>query len=189
MRKMFHEMREAGELQVHLRRHEVEDPAGGAGLQPRMYGCAKCGTPFTAYPPDDVHNMCSRQSSSFLEKIETSYVCGKCNEVTWLYWGRPVFYRDIAVGLRRLSGLIMRKVLRTRTSESQDEENGHDMLQEHPDFAEDIDDKIYGYISSKGGAIAVRKASEDLQIPAEVIKEAIERMTMEGRLKPQPDLM
>jgi hypothetical protein len=69
---------------------------------------------------------------------------------------------------------------------SKDEEQGQEMPQELSDSAEnigDIDDKIYEYIQSKGGAIGIRSASEDLHVPGEAIKEAIERMTMEGRLK------
>jgi len=165
----------------------VEHPTAATGVQPRMYGCAKCGTPFPAYPPDDVHIKSSRQSSSFLETIETSLVCSKCNEVTRLYWGRPVFYRGIVVGLRRLSTLttpIVQRLFRIRIGKSQGEE-GHEIPQEHSDSdsAESVDDKIYEYIQSKGGAIGIRSASEDLRVPAEVIREAIERMTMEGRLK------
>jgi hypothetical protein len=188
---MPHEMRDAREPEVYLRRPKVESSTGATALQPRTYGCAKCGTPFTAYPPDDVHNMSSRERSSFLEKIETSHICSKCNEVTRLYWGRPVFYQSIAVALRAfaaLTALIMQKLLRIRAGDSQQEEDeGHDIPQEYSDSAEEIDEKIYEYISSNGGAIAVRKAAQDLRIPAEVINEAIERMATEGRLKPHPD--
>jgi hypothetical protein len=167
---------------------KTENPTVAAGVQPRTYGCAKCATPFTAYPPDDIHTTSSRQSSSFLETIETSFVCGKCNEVTRLYWGRPVFYRGIVVGLHRLSALIsliMQRLLRVRIRKSQHEEEGHETPEEYSesDTGENIDDKIYEYIQSKGGAIGIRSASEDLRVPTEVIKEAIERLTMEGRLK------
>jgi hypothetical protein len=186
---MPHEIRDAREPEVYLRGPRVESSTGATVLQPRTYGCAKCGTPFTAYPPDDVHNMSSRESSSFLKNIKTSHVCSKCNEVTRLYWGRPVFYRDIAVGLHRIFTLILQILLRTKKGESQDDEDNHNMNQEYSDSAENIDDEIYEYISSNGGAIAVRKAAEDLRIPAEVIKEAIERMATEGRLKPQPALI
>ena len=162
-------------------------------LQPRTYGCAKCGTPFAAYPPDDVHIMSSRQSSSFLETIDTSFVCGVCNEVTRLYWGRPVFYRGIVVGLHRLYAFatlvaqrLLGRLFRVRIGKSKDEKQGEEMPEDYSDSAEnidDVDDKIYQYIMSKGGAIGIRSASEDLRLPAEAIKEAIERMTMEGRLK------
>jgi DNA-binding Lrp family transcriptional regulator len=57
------------------------------------------------------------------------------------------------------------------------------MPQEYSESDENIDEKIYEYIQSKGGAIGIRSASEDLGVPAEAIREAIERMTMEGRLK------
>jgi hypothetical protein len=168
----------------------VENAAESKGAQPRTYGCAKCGTPFTAYPPDDVHNTSSRESSFFLERIETLHLCSKCNEVTRLYWGRPVLYRGIIVGLHRLyafTTLVAQKLLggllKVRVGKGQDKKEDQEMPQEYSDPAENIDDEIYQYIQSKGGAIGIRSASEDLRIPAEVIKEAIQRMTMEGRLK------
>lgn len=165
-----------------------DNPTAVTGVQPRTYGCAKCATPFTAYPPDDIHTTSSRQSSSFLETVETSFTCSKCNEVTRLYWGRPVLYRGIVVGLHRLSALIsmvMQRLLRIRIGKSRNEEEGNETSEEYSesDSAENVDDKIYEYIQSKGGAIGIRSASEDLRVPPEVIKEAIERLTMEGRLK------
>jgi len=167
---------------------EVTDQS--TGPQPRTYGCAKCGTPFTAYPPDDVHKTSSRESSSFLERIESLHLCSKCNEVTRLYWGRPVFYRGIAVGLHSLYAFatlvaqrLLGTLLRVRVGKSQDKKEDQEMPQEYSDSAENIDEEIYQYIQSKGGAIGIRSASQDLRVPAEVIKEAIERMTMEGRLK------
>lgn len=168
----------------------MENATESKAPQPRTYGCSKCGTPFMAYPPDDVHNTSSRESSSFLEKVETIHPCSECNEMTRLYWGRPVFYRGIAVGLHRLYSfamLVAQRLLgtlfRVRVSKSQDKNEDQETPQEYSDSAENIDDEIYQYIQSKGGAIGIRSASEDLRVPAEVIKEAIERMTMEGRLK------
>jgi hypothetical protein len=194
MRKVSSEVRETREWKIHLRLQTVENAAETRGPQPRTYGCAKCGAPFTVYPPDDVHNTSSRESSSFLEKFETVHPCTKCNEVTRLYWGRPVVYQGIAVGLHRLYSLmvlvaqrLLGTLLRVRVGKSQDKNEDQEMSQEYSDSAEDIDEKIYEYISSNGGAIAVRKAAEDLRIPAEVINEAIERMATEGRLKPHPD--
>jgi hypothetical protein len=168
----------------------VENATETKTPQPRTYGCAKCATPFTAYPPDDVHNMSSRDSSSFLESIETLHLCSKCNEATRLYWGRPVVYRGIVVRLHHLYAFVISvaqrllgRLLRVKVGKSQDREEDQEMPREDSDSAESIDDEIYEYIQSKGGAIGIRSASQDLQIPAEVIKEAIERMTMEGRLK------
>jgi hypothetical protein len=158
--------------------------------QPRTYGCAKCATPFTAYPPDDVHNTSSRDSSSFLESVETLHLCSKCNEATRLYWGRPVVYRGIVVRLHHLYSLtilvvkgLLGRLLRVRAGKSQDKEEDQEMPEADSDSVQSIDDEIYEYIQSKGGAIGIRSASRDLRIPAEVIKEAIERMTMDGRLR------
>ena len=81
---------------------------------------------------------------------------------------------------------LLGRLFRTRMGKSKNEEQGQEMPSEFSDSAEstgDIDDKIYEYIQSKGGAIGMRSASEDLGLPAEAIKEAIRRMTMEGRLK------
>ena len=168
----------------------VENAAESKGAQPRTYGCAKCGTPFTAYPPDDVHKTSSRESSSFLERVETLHPCSKCNEVTRLYWGRPVPYRGIIVGLHRLYAFttliaqrLLERLLKVRVGKGQGKKEDQEMPQEYSDSTENIDDEIYQYIQSKGGAIGIRSASQDLRVPAEVIKEAIERMTMEGRLK------
>jgi hypothetical protein len=187
---MSSKVREARECEIHLRLQTVENNTESRAPQPRTYGCAKCGTPFTAYAPDDVHNTSSRESSSFLGKVETLHSCSNCNEKTRLYWGRPVFYRGIAVGLQRLYSfaiLVAQRLLgalfRVRVGKSQDKNEDQEMSQEYSDSAENIDDEIYQYIQSKGGAIGIRSASEDLGVPVEVIKEAIERMTMEGRLK------
>ena len=78
---------------------------------------------------------------------------------------------------------LLRGLLKVRVGKGQDKKEDQEMPQEYSDPAENIDDEIYQYIQSKGGAIGIRSASEDLRVPAEVIKEAIERMTMEGRLK------
>ena len=78
---------------------------------------------------------------------------------------------------------LLGTLLRVRVGKSQDKNEDQEMSHEYSDSAENIDDEIYQYIQSKGGAIGIRSASEDLRVPAEVIKEAIERMTQEGRLK------
>jgi hypothetical protein len=81
---------------------------------------------------------------------------------------------------------LLGRLFTSRIGKGKNEEQGREMAQEYSDSAEDIgdiDEKIYEYIQSKGGAIGIRSASEDLRLPAEVIKEAIERLTMEGRLK------
>lgn len=79
--------------------------------------------------------------------------------------------------------LIVQRLLKVRIGKSKDAKEDSEMPQEYPDSGENIDDRIYEYIMSKRGAIGIRSAAEDLRVPAEVIREAIERMTMEGRLK------
>jgi hypothetical protein len=81
---------------------------------------------------------------------------------------------------------LLGRLFTIRRGKSKNEEQGQEIAQEYSESAEnigDIDNKIYEYIQSKGGAIGIRSASEDLRLPAEAIKEAIQRMTMEGRLK------
>ena len=85
--------------------------------------------------------------------------------------------------LSPLITLIAQRLLKIRIGKRKDAKEESEMPQEYPDSGENIDDKIYEYIMSKAGAIGIRSAAEDLHVPAEVIKEAIERMTVEGRLK------
>jgi len=51
----------------------------------------------------------------------------------------------------------------------------------------DIQSRVRDYISENGGAIGLSKAAEDLGIPLEYVKFAIQRMTSEGTLTPAPD--
>ena len=77
----------------------------------------------------------------------------------------------------------MQRLFKVRIGRRKDAKEESEMPQEYSDSSGNVDDKIYEYIMSKRGAIGIRTAAEDLRVPAEVIKEAIERMTMEGRLK------
>jgi hypothetical protein len=149
----------------------------------KMFGCTKCGSPFPAYPPDDVHCVASRNSSSFLETIEASYVCASCNEATTLYWGKPVLLRPLIVAFNRLIQALMQIVSR-RARVEKEEEAPSDIPQADVGMPESLDDEIYNYIMSNGGAIAVNKASEELGVAPELVKEALERLSAEGRLRP-----
>lgn len=51
------------------------------------------------------------------------------------------------------------------------------------DAPEDLENRIFDYILENGGSIALSKASEELGIPTDLITQAIERMTLDGRLK------
>jgi len=79
--------------------------------------------------------------------------------------------------------LIVQRLFKVRIGRRKDAKEESEMPQEYSDSSGNVDDKIYEYIMSKGGAIGIRSASEDLGVPAEAVREAIERMTMEGRLK------
>jgi DNA-directed RNA polymerase subunit RPC12/RpoP len=169
---------------------QSDDSKEKPNLQPRTYGCIKCGSSISAYPPDDVHDVASRDRSTFLDAIETTYVCSKCNEITRLYWGRPVRYRGIVVALSQIYGGIGRIVgragigLRRGASEEDAETEAPPMSTEPP---EELENRIYDYILENGGAITVGRASEDLGIPADLITQVIERMTLDGRLKQYSD--
>jgi len=166
---------------------ETANAKGKPNPEPRTYGCIKCGSPISAYPPDDVHNVASRDRSSFLEAIEATYTCTKCNEVTRLYWGRPVLYQGIIVALRQacrgIGGIIGRVALKRGTAGEDIETESSETSPMSMEAPEELENRIYEYILENGGSIGVGRASEDLGIPADLITEAIERMTLDGRLK------
>jgi predicted ribosome quality control (RQC) complex YloA/Tae2 family protein len=85
----------------------------------------------------------------------------------------------IALVAQRLLG----RFLKVRVDESHKKKQDEETPEEYSEAAESIDDELYQYIQSNGGAISVRAASEDLGLPPEAIKEALRRMTIEGRLK------
>lgn len=156
-------------------------------LPSRTYGCVKCGSPIFTYPPDDVHNVSSKERESFLEAVESTYTCSKCNEVTRLYWGRPVLYRGIVVLLRRafsgVIGMVGSMPIKRGGAGEKSEDEGADELPIETASPEEIEDQIYNYIVENGGSISVNRASNELGIPADQIKEILERMTLDGRLK------
>lgn len=173
---------------------EAEGTKEKQSLPPRTYGCAKCGSPIQTYPPDDVHKVASRERASFLQVIEANYTCAKCNEVTRLYWGKPVLYRGLVVGLRGLfQGMmgIVGMAGKLNLKRGGAEENGEsdaldDSLIDTSD-PEELENRIYDYLIQNGGSISVNRASDELGIPTDMIKEVLERMTLDGRLKQPSD--
>ena len=158
-----------------------------ATSQPRTFACAKCGSPIIVYPPDDIHKVASRERSSFLEAVECVGACSKCNETTHLYWGKPVHYRLIVILTRRTFAFLKTLLGRVPLSRIRGIRSG----KQNPEATtisdedrEEIENRLIDYISDNGGAIVPSKAAEELGIPAELIKESIERMTTDGRLKP-----
>jgi len=156
----------------------------------RIYGCAKCGSPISMYPPDDVHRLASREKSTFLESVEAAYTCTKCNEVTRLYWGRPVLYRGVVAAVKwihgvigQFAGVILGRLslrLRRGSLPNEEETEAPPMSTESP---EEMENRIYDYIMENNGAITVGRASQELGIRADLIAQVIERMTLDGRLK------
>jgi hypothetical protein len=62
----------------------------GNAKSSRIYGCEECGSPISAYPPDDVHTVAAGRSSPLLQTIDIKYVCHSCGEVKYLHWRRPI---------------------------------------------------------------------------------------------------
>jgi len=62
----------------------------------RIFGCAKCGNPYEAYPPDDLHDTVALQEPSKKNAesvIKIVHDCLICNHPIILYWYRrkPAF--------------------------------------------------------------------------------------------------
>ena len=53
----------------------------------KTFSCLKCGRPFPAYPPDDLHPTASLNKEDLENTVEMKYKCDCGNEIT-LYWGR-----------------------------------------------------------------------------------------------------
>jgi len=66
----------------------------------KRFSCTECGTPFEAYPPDDLHPTASLESPKEAEGnvVKMTYDCQNpdCRHPTVLYWYRPKMH--IAVG-------------------------------------------------------------------------------------------
>jgi hypothetical protein len=56
----------------------------------RIYGCEECGSPISAYPPDDVHTVATGRSSPLLQTIDIKYLCHGCGGMKFLHWRRPL---------------------------------------------------------------------------------------------------
>jgi len=160
----------------------------------RTFACMKCGSPILVYPPDDVHKIASRDRTSFLDVVESIGVCSQCKEVTRLYWGRPVVYRGAIILFRKLRsnvagglGQTISRGMRIRGRRGQEEAVEEEASPLSEDEQADIQVRVRDYISENGGAIGLNRAAEDLGIPLEYVKFAIQRMTSEGTLKQAQD--
>ena len=155
------------------------DPAGSAVAHSKTFACVKCGSPITVYPPDDVHSVASRERSSFVEVVESIGVCSKCNEVTRLYWGEPVACRALVILLRQLRATISRRKMTGSRSETEMPDAGSISDEE----MEQLENQVHDYILDNGGAIVLSKAANELGIPVDLVKESVDRMTSDGRLR------
>jgi len=57
--------------------------------QKKTFSCIKCGHPFDAYPPDDIHTVATRREGDYRDHIKIDYKCKNCGEVNTIYWGHP----------------------------------------------------------------------------------------------------
>jgi len=66
-------------------------PRTKSNTLPKILSCAKCGEPYSANPPDDIHTLASLDSPvegeiDLLMTKAVPYACPNCNEITTLYW-------------------------------------------------------------------------------------------------------
>ncbi len=74
---------------------EIRKEIGEASKR-RIFGCAKCGNPYEAYPPDDLHDTVALQEPSKENAesvIKIVHDCSICKHPITLYWYRrkPAF--------------------------------------------------------------------------------------------------
>ncbi len=63
-------------------------PKRKSGPSVKEFGCVHCGDPFDTYPPDDVHNVATRDKDEYEDHIQIDYKCKNCETVNTIYWGR-----------------------------------------------------------------------------------------------------
>lgn len=62
-------------------------PGRKGGSSAKKFSCIKCGKAFDAYPPDDLHNVASRNAKTHEDHIKIDYKCEWCDAVNTIYWG------------------------------------------------------------------------------------------------------
>ena len=55
----------------------------------KIYSCIHCGSQFEAYPPDDRHNIATRNESDYEDHIKVNYRCKDCGKDNIMFWGYP----------------------------------------------------------------------------------------------------
>jgi rubredoxin len=62
----------------------------------KRFSCVKCGSPFDAHPPDDLHNTASLKEADVEDPIKVEYRCKDCGNINVIYWGYEKFYVGVA---------------------------------------------------------------------------------------------
>jgi hypothetical protein len=52
----------------------------------KTYACSKCGHPFVAIPPDDIHVVVLLEQCRRGDSIQIPYDCKNCDNVNIRYW-------------------------------------------------------------------------------------------------------
>lgn len=71
------------------------------GNRERIYSCPECGTPYYAYPPDDIHTTASLdepkpEDAESVKKVIHDCDNERCSHPIEIYWYRPKMH--ISVG-------------------------------------------------------------------------------------------
>lgn len=54
----------------------------------KTYACSKCGHPFAAVPPDDIHVVVLLEPCKKGDSVEIPYDCKNCDNMNTRYWDK-----------------------------------------------------------------------------------------------------
>jgi len=54
----------------------------------KTFSCLQCGTAFDAYPPDDLHDIATRDENAYENNIKIPYKCKVCGKENFIFWGQ-----------------------------------------------------------------------------------------------------
>jgi len=62
----------------------------------RKFACVNCGTPYEAYPPNDLYNIALPNGCEEGDSIRIKYDCENCHQPNSIYWDKKHFRAVIA---------------------------------------------------------------------------------------------